>query len=63
MAEAAGNEMALDGLTMRFVEHLASMRYEDLPSDVVAKAKLISRRNMMCALGCDPPRGRTNRYS
>src|ERR1700694_4073194 len=33
----------LTGLTMRFAEHVASLKFEDIPSDVVAKAKLIMR--------------------
>ena len=34
---------ALNGLTMRFAEHVAALRYEDIPDDVTAKAKLILR--------------------
>lgn len=34
---------ALDGLTMKYAEHVASLRFEDLPAPVVEKAKWIIR--------------------
>lgn len=34
---------ALVGLTMRFAEHIARLKYEDVPAEVIAKAKLILR--------------------
>ena len=34
---------ALSGLTMRFAEHVAALKYEDIPDDVTTKAKLIIR--------------------
>lgn len=46
MANESEKETVLEGLTMRFAEHVASMHYEDLPSDVVAKAKLIIRDSL-----------------
>ena len=33
----------LKGLTMRFAEHVASLKYENIPDDVAHKAKLILR--------------------
>lgn len=33
----------LEGLTQRFAEHMARLRYEDIPGEVVDKAKLILR--------------------
>ncbi len=39
----SSEQAALDGLTLRFAEHLASSSYDDLPADVVEKAKLILR--------------------
>jgi 2-methylcitrate dehydratase PrpD len=33
----------LTGLTMRLAEHVASLKFEDIPSEVVAKAKYIMR--------------------
>lgn len=42
MAQAAENNV-LTGLTMRFAEHVASLRYEDLPAPVLEKALLILR--------------------
>jgi 2-methylcitrate dehydratase PrpD len=35
--------VALDGLTMRFAEHVAALAYEDIPDDVTLKAKLLLR--------------------
>ena len=33
----------LTGLTMRYAEHLAALRYADIPADVIHKAKTIIR--------------------
>ncbi|HUX25974.1 MAG TPA: MmgE/PrpD family protein, partial [Burkholderiales bacterium] len=33
----------LEGLTMKFADHTAKLKYEDLPKEVVFKAKLILR--------------------
>jgi 2-methylcitrate dehydratase PrpD len=46
MTSIAGKERNLDGLTMRYAEHVASMRYEDLPEAVVTKAKLLIRDSL-----------------
>ncbi len=40
---APQDRTALNGLTMRFAQHVASLRFEDLPAEVVDKAKLILR--------------------
>jgi 2-methylcitrate dehydratase PrpD len=39
-------ESSLEGLTTRYAEHVASSRYEDLPSAVVARAKLFLRDSL-----------------
>jgi 2-methylcitrate dehydratase PrpD len=52
---------ALQGLTMRFAQHVATLRYEDLPEDVVGKAKLIIRDgigNQVAASGIAEPAAR-----
>jgi 2-methylcitrate dehydratase PrpD len=43
MADAARKVAQLDGLTMRFAEYVARLAYDDLPHEVVRKAKLILR--------------------
>lgn len=43
MASAAHEIAALNGLTMRFATHAAQLRFDDLPEEVVTKAKLILR--------------------
>lgn len=40
---AQGGGKGLEGLTQRFAEHMSRLRYEDIPGEVVDKAKLILR--------------------
>lgn len=40
---ASLDRSALEGLTMRYAEHVARLRFEDLPAEVVEKAKWIIR--------------------
>lgn len=42
----AQGDSGLERLTLRFAEHMASIRYEDIPAEVVDKAKLILRDAM-----------------
>jgi 2-methylcitrate dehydratase PrpD len=46
---------ALDGLTMRFAEHVAALRYDDIPDDVAAKAKLILRDGLGNQIAASAP--------
>lgn len=43
MGDASSHDYALEGLTRRYAAHAAAIRYEDLPADVVEKAKLLMR--------------------
>lgn len=43
MNGAGSEKNALDGLTMRFAEHVANLAYDNIPAEVTAKAKLILR--------------------
>jgi 2-methylcitrate dehydratase PrpD len=43
MSDASKRDDVLNGLTLRFAEHVAALTYEQIPPEVVAKAKLILR--------------------